>query len=295
MIWLVIIFAASIVMQFVFGNIEPAMFAFPLSGAFALLVGYMSFAAERFTPKRGGWSLTSQGAAYVAFAAVICVSLIVGLTAQVSSFDVMPESGVAGRLGLHRFTASWIFTGVTIYFLVVLGAVIFRRLKYRLSLHNLSFMLNHAGLWIAVAAAVFGSADTTESRAAVYRNRPVDVSYVSVGEPHSLPFNVTLNDFNVKLHKSGEPLEFKADVMFSSDSNSETAEIKVNHPYRYDGYDIYLLSYDTAAGSESAHCILQFIRQPWSPAIYAGIFIMLAGALMMFVTGLGKRRNYELG
>lgn len=292
MIWLFIILAVSVVLQLIFGNIDPSgIFAFPVSAALALMVAYASFVALRFTPRKGNFSLTSSRAVYSAFFALIAAALVVGFTVQVSSFEPSETDGIAGILGLHAFTSSWIFFGVILYFLIVLGAVIFRRIGCKMSLYNVSFLLNHAGLWIAVAGGVFGACDMINSRAAVFRNRTVNVSYISEQQAHTLPFDVTLTDFDVKMYDSGEPLEFKADVMFSSGDVSEAVEIKVNHPHRFNGYDIYLVSYDTVAGADSKYCVLQFIRQPWSPVVYSGVIIMLAGAVMMLVVGLRRKEG----
>lgn len=291
MIWLFIIFVASFVLQLIFGNVDSGVFVFPLSGALALSVGYMAYVAARFFPAKGNFSLSSLKATYTVFGAMIVAAMVVGFTAQVSPFEILPEEGIAGVLGLHRFTSSWIFAGVLFYFLIVLGAVIFRRIKGKMTLANLSFLLNHAGLWIAVTGALFGACDMTQSRAAVYLDMPANVSYVTPDRTLTLPFDVTLKNFEVKSYDSGEPLEFKADVLFSSGGEGEIAEIKVNHPYRYEGYDIYLVSYDVAAGGGSKYCILQFIHQPWSPVVYGGIIIMLAGAVMMLVVGLRRKEG----
>ena len=49
--------------------------------------------------------------------------------------------------------------------------------------------------------------------------------------------------------------------------------------------DIYLAGYDTAAGSDSQYCILEFVVQPWKYAALAGLLLFLAGAVAMIRGG----------
>lgn len=60
-------------------------------------------------------------------------------------------------------------------------------------------------------------------------------------------------------------------------------EIEVNKPLELDGWKIYQLSYDETKGRWSDISVLELVRDPWLPAVYAGIFMLLAGAVMMFI------------
>ena len=51
------------------------------------------------------------------------------------------------------------------------------------------------------------------------------------------------------------------------------------------GEDIYLTGYDVTKGNESEYCILQVVKQPWKYIIVAGILMMLAGAILLFING----------
>ena len=66
--------------------------------------------------------------------------------------------------------------------------------------------------------------------------------------------------------------------------------IEVNDPYtRAFGEDVYLVGYDAAAGSESSYCILEIVREPWKYVTVAGIVLLLAGAVLLFIGGPSKR------
>jgi hypothetical protein len=55
-----------------------------------------------------------------------------------------------------------------------------------------------------------------------------------------------------------------------------------------DGWKIYQFGYDTQQGANSRISILELVSDPWLPFVYTGIYMMLAGAVCMFVLGKGK-------
>ena len=57
----------------------------------------------------------------------------------------------------------------------------------------------------------------------------------------------------------------------------------VNKPYEVDGWKIYQYGYDTQMGAQSQISILELVRDPWLPLVYAGIYMMLAGAVLLVV------------
>lgn len=82
-----------------------------------------------------------------------------------------------------------------------------------------------------------------------------------------------------------EPKRFASDVTVYTQSGQKTdAVIEVNHPLQTEGWKIYQLSYDEALGRWSDTSVFELVRDPWLPWVYAGIFLMLAGAVMTFLT-----------
>lgn len=84
------------------------------------------------------------------------------------------------------------------------------------------------------------------------------------------------------------PRRFEADVqVLTKAGKSSRITLAVNEPFSIDGWKIYLADYDARMGRWSDTCVLELVKDPWLPAVYAGIFMMLAGAaLMLFI----KRR-----
>lgn len=56
-------------------------------------------------------------------------------------------------------------------------------------------------------------------------------------------------------------------------------EITVNNPLRIDGFAIYILSYDEAAGPASRTAVFEAVEDRALPAVYAGLALLLIGVL----------------
>ena len=89
-----------------------------------------------------------------------------------------------------------------------------------------------------------------------------------------------------------EPQRFisRVEILTKSGKDIET-DILVNKPFSIDGWRIYQLSYDTQRGRWSEISILELVSDPWLPFVYTGIYMMLAGAVLMFI--LAQRRKEE--
>lgn len=79
---------------------------------------------------------------------------------------------------------------------------------------------------------------------------------------------------------------------FSSDIDILTREgeristvLEVNKSFKFEGWNIYQLSYDDRKGKWSELSVIELVRDPWLPVIYTGIFMMIAGAMYMFWVG----------
>jgi len=62
----------------------------------------------------------------------------------------------------------------------------------------------------------------------------------------------------------------------------------VNKPIEAFGYKIYQVGYDEKMGKWSRMSAIQLIRDPWLPAVYTGIFMILAGSVYLALTGRSK-------
>ena len=69
--------------------------------------------------------------------------------------------------------------------------------------------------------------------------------------------------------------------------------IEVNKPISIpDGWKIYQLSYEEQLRHASRYSVFELVRDPWLPAVYVGIYMMLAGALLlMMLPTKPKKKN----
>ena len=67
--------------------------------------------------------------------------------------------------------------------------------------------------------------------------------------------------------------------------------LEVNQPYSYNEWEIYQLSYDDEFGKWSDSSTVEFVRDPWLPVVYTGIFLMIAGALYLFWFGRLRKND----
>lgn len=142
------------------------------------------------------------------------------------------------------------------------------------------------GLWLALFAGFFGSSDTQVLRIPLYKGEPAREAFDMNGASYYLDYEMELRSFSVEYYSNGRPSRFAADVRLG---NEETV-LEVNHPYSYRlGEDVYLTGYDVAGGNDSKYCILQVVVQPWKYVMVAGILMMLAGAVLLFINGPRKK------
>jgi len=69
----------------------------------------------------------------------------------------------------------------------------------------------------------------------------------------------------------------------------EDHTIKVNEPLNIRGWTIYQVGYNEDLGKWSNISIIQLVRDPWLPAVYTGIFMILLGSI--YLVWMGKNKN----
>lgn len=146
------------------------------------------------------------------------------------------------------------------------------------------FLLNHAGLLLALGAGFWGAPDVEELRLPLVEGRPTSDAYVSDGRSIPLGYEMSLLDFEAAYYDNGTPSDFAARVAIAG----EEVTLRVNSPYRYRwGEDIYLVNYEKDLAGRT-RCIVQVVRDRWATIIAAGVAMMLVGALLMFLQGARK-------
>ena len=236
--------------------------AFPLNVIFASV--WIILLVWLYRQKRGGHLMRfmlSTKATVIAIALVVLGALGV---AFIPDFTTHP-----------LFIVALLFVQSVILLVTIRGWRRGKKIRWR-------FVLNHAGLWLALFAGFWGAADSQTLRVPVSRDKETREAYYQNGVVTYLDYTIRLNDFCVEYFSNGAPSHYEANLIIDSD----TVAVTVNNPYgRSLGEDIYLVGYDVTKGSDSQYCILQIVREPWEKCVYIGILMMLSGALMLFING----------
>ncbi len=74
-------------------------------------------------------------------------------------------------------------------------------------------------------------------------------------------------------------------TLFTEDGLTRNAVIEVNKPLSIDNWMIYQYSYDDSMGKYSDTSVFELVRDPWLKVVYIGIFMLMAGALFIFIAG----------
>ena len=81
-----------------------------------------------------------------------------------------------------------------------------------------------------------------------------------------------------------EPKQYSSRVvLFTSNSDIDTALIKVNKPLRYKSWYIYQLNYNRDEGRWSTMSEFELVHDNWLWGVYLGFFMLFVGAIMLFV------------
>ncbi|MEG0517726.1 MAG: cytochrome c biogenesis protein ResB [Bacteroidales bacterium] len=297
-----------IALQLLIGNIDETFFRAPLNIALVLLL----LAVSAYLRKRAFFQkLSGKQTSILAIFVMILCTLVVGLTPQLSPAQAAVKGGFTAAHGIYNFTQSWIMAGSVLLILVNLFLVILNRLDSKREIRTeVGFFLNHIGLLLVIISAFFGSADVVKLRMKLTDGgEPDAIAYPMTGNPVPLGFGVSLNNFTTEYYPNGTPMKYCAQIIVGKlpgrDMQKKTAQermaqdnraksnrergnpameyatkkmdIEVNHPARYNGYDIYLISYGTD------YCMIELQKQPWKYALAGGIVCMLFGAMTMFM------------
>lgn len=277
---------ALVILQLIFGNFEPKMFAFPIN--FALLASLIAICAvvEREYGKRQ-WvkALRSTDLSIILLCLIAAWCVAGGCVPQTDAVS----SGWLYRTGLTQFATSLPFVGLLALLLVQLTIIIIHRLRRPVRQWGFTFIAAHAGLWLALVAGLLGSADMKDLRCIAMRGQETRTAYDKKGRINALPYAVELKDFRVERSEADNSVvQYEATISL----DGERVALSVNHPHAATWQDkLYLVSYDhNAADNKPAYCVLQIVRQPWQAPMCLGIALLLFGVGGMLLTKIQAKQ-----
>jgi hypothetical protein len=251
-------------------------FAWPINGV--VMAAFVAVIALTYILRKRVYAFKFLGtnhAAIPAMALAVVLTIVMGLTIQ------SPDGN-----WFSNMLSFWPFVLVYMLIALILGQVIINRTMHFKWKRDIPFMLNHLGLFLAMTTATLGNADVQRLRMIATEGQPEWRAVADNGMVKTMPMSIELKKFIMETYDDGSPKRY-ASVLKIAEKQGDAFEatIDVNKPIVVDGWKIYQYGYDTSMGAESKISILELVSDPWLPLVYAGIFMMLGGAVCMFVFG----------
>jgi len=279
---------AGLMLELSVGPVVWEAFAWPVNGI--VLAGFLAIIAAVFLLRKKIYACRFIGtyqAAIPTLVYAVVLTIIMGLTRQ----------EVHGTWWNNMLTF-WPFVLIYVYMALILGQVILRRLgqivnrkRSNYIFHDISFLLNHLGLFLAMTTATLGNADMQRLKMITVVGEPEWRALTQEGTVREMPLAIELKQFIMETYDDGSPKRFASEIQILTKTrkNIQTT-VDVNKPVEVDGWKIYQYGYDTQMGAMSQTSILELVSDPWLPFVYTGIYMMLGGAVCMFVFG-GRRKR----
>ena len=269
--------AVGLVLQLSIGPVAFDALAWPVNGlvlaVLLALIAAMTLLRKRVSSFR---FLGSYQAAVPAMAYAVSLTIVMGLTRQ-----------KADGSGLHHMLTFWPFVLTYVYMAVILGVTVLRRQKPWAA-------LSHVGLFVALVAATLGSPDIQRVKMRTVVGQPENLTLAPGNRVKAMPFSIELKRFILETYDNGTPRRFASELRIRSvEGDSVDAVVDVNKPYEVDGWKIYQYDYDAPMGADSRSSVLELVHDPWLPLVYAGIYLMLAGAVLMLLRSIPWKRGVK--
>lgn len=274
--------AAGLALELSVGPVNWDAFAWPANGI--VLGGFLILIAIIWALRKkmyGCQFIGTYKAAIPTMVYAVVLTIIMGLTRQETNGS-----------WLNNMLSFWPFVLIYVMMAVILGQVVIRRLTHLTNWkRDIPFLLNHLGLFLAMTTATLGNADMQRLKMITSQGEPEWRALTQEGAVKEMPLAIELKQFIMETYDDGSPKRFASDIQIltKSGKNIQTT-VDVNKPAEVEGWKIYQYGYDTQMGAKSRISILELVSDPWLPLVYTGIYMMLGGALCMFVFG-GRRKR----
>ena len=273
---------AGLILELSIGPVIWDSFAWPAN--IIVLAGLIVLCVSIYLLRRWVYAfrfLSTYRAAVPALLFAVGLTIIMGLTRQ-----------TVNGVWIYNMLSFWPFVLVYVYITVILSQVIIHHILHFHWRRDIPFLLNHLGLFIAITTATLGNADMQRLKMITAIGEPEWRALGDGGAVKELPLAIELKRFIMEEYDDGTPKRFASEVQILTKTGQNIqATVDVNKPVEVEGWKIYQYGYDTAMGRMSNISILELVSDPWLPAVYTGIYMMLAGAVCMFVLGVRRRKS----
>ena len=270
-----LVFALGLGLQIACGPVRWQDFAWPVN--IILLAVLLSLIALMFMLRKRvyafRWMMHGE-------AAVASITWALGLT---MIMGLVPQLRSDGVPWLSQMLSFWPFVLVWTWLLLIDALACINHMS-RFTLHEIPFILNHLGVFIAIVCAALGNPDMKQLQMTVYENHSEWQAITAEGKVVEPGLAIQLHDFSVEYYPDGSPKRFASDISVHSKNGSQIqGTVEVNKALKAEGWKIYQYGYDSSLGNNSPYSVFLMVKDPWLPLVYAGIFLMLAGALCLLL------------
>jgi len=289
--------AAGLMLQLGVGPIDWDALRWPVNGI--MLAVFLVIITIIFLSRKkvhGFQFIGTYKAAVPALVYVVALTIIMGLTPQNSlTHGSIPKgeesSWINSMLNFWPFVLTYVYIAVILGHVVILrGKKLFQSYSPSSFLSSLSSFFNHFGLFLALTTAALGSADMQQLKMITVAGEPVRRAMNSENVIVDMPFTIELKEFVMETYDDGRPKRYASVVQIQTQAGEAIqTTIDVNKPVDVDGWKIYQYDYDTKMSPMGQTSILELVRDPWLPLVYTGIYMMIAGAVMMMLRSIPWR------
>ena len=268
---------AGLALELSVGPVAWDAFAWPVNGF--VLAGFLALIAVCSLLRKKVYAFQFIGtyqAAIPAMVYAVVLTIIMGLTRQ-----------QVGGTWLNDMLSFWPFVLIYTYIDVILGFITLKRLgtlSWHSGIRNVAFLMNHFGLFLALTTATLGHADMQRVKMICGVGEPEWRAMTHDGRIIEMPIAIELKQFIMETYDNGSPKRYASQIEIVTKTFKDIETIvDVNKPYEVDGWKIYQYGYDTRMGPQSQVSIFELVSDPWLPFVYTGIFMLLAGTLLLVV------------
>ena len=267
---------AGLMLELSVGPVVWDAFRWPASGI--VMAGFLTIIGIIYLLRKKVYGFLFIGtykAAIPALVYAVVLTIIMGLTQQ-----------TVNGVWLSNMLSFWPFVLIYVYIAVILGMIIIRHTLHFQWKRDIPFLLNHLGLFLAMTTATLGNADMQRLKMITVKGEPEWRAMTQDQQIVEMPIAIELKQFIMETYDDGSPRRFASDIQILTKTGKNImTTVEVNKPVEVDGWKIYQYGYDTQMGAMSQTSILELVSDPWLPLVYTGIYMMLAGAVCMFLKG----------
>lgn len=275
-------------LQLTVGAINWNVFAWPVNAivlsifCVLMLIGYRlrdNIYAFRFQ--------SSSSAAVAALLYALTLTVIMGLFIQVGEFQEPVDP-----IGLTKMLSYWPFMLVYLWVAIIVAQTTIHQVLH-FKLYFVPSLLSHIGILLILVCGTLGSADMQRLKMYCEMNQPEWRGLDNRNNIQELPIAVQLDKFIMEQYEGGQmPKRFASEVeIMTKDGKHVQTTIEVNKPFTIGGWTIYQYGYDQEKGPMSRYSIFELVKDPWLSVVYVGIYMMLAGAVLLFIIAQRRKKK----